>query len=274
MTAPVDRADLSKVPDSTLELLRNAIASNRLRMPLTRSGLLDLGIHHQLEELETALSGHSALACLSILDVAVAERAARHSAPELVWSGPERANATARDTAVVLRALFERAQRQVILAGYDFTRGSSLLEPLWARMRTPGVEAHFFVHIAQPDEAPDDEGAYGDEKVRAVLTEIWPFGPPFPRIYYDRRAIKPRPRFNMHAKCVVVDGECALITSANFTLRAQEWNTECGVLLEDPTFAHHLARQWMGLVEAGLVVEVKMAAVHGLAIGAPRASPT
>src|SRR5690606_30707744 len=118
-TAPAGRADLSEVPDSTLELLRNAIASKRLRMPLTRSGLLDLGVHHQLEELETALSGHTALACLSILDVAVAERAVRHSAPELVWSGPERANATARDTAVVLRSLFERAHKQVILAGYN-----------------------------------------------------------------------------------------------------------------------------------------------------------
>lgn len=59
----------------------------------------------------------------------------------------------------------------------------------------------------------------------------------------------------MHAKCVVVDGEVALVTSANFTLRAHEQNTECGVLLEAPAFAHHLARQWLGLVEAGLVVE-------------------
>jgi hypothetical protein len=26
-------------------------------------------------------------------------------------------------------------------------------------------------------------------------------------------------------------------------------------LLEDSVFAHHLARQWMGLIEAGLAVE-------------------
>jgi phosphatidylserine/phosphatidylglycerophosphate/cardiolipin synthase-like enzyme len=252
----VERPDLSKVPDSTLERVREAIASNQLRAPLTRGGLLDLGIHHQLEELEGALSGHSALACLSILDVSIAERAAaRRPAPELVWSGPERANATARDTAVVLRALFERAQRQVILAGYNFTLGSSLLEPLWNRMCDRGVEAHFFVHIEQPNEILADEIGYGTEQARAVLKQIWPFGSPFPHVYYDRRAVKPHPRFNMHAKCVVIDGECALITSANFTLRAQEQNTECGVLLEDSSFAHHLARQWIGLIEAGLAVE-------------------
>lgn len=251
-----DRGNLSSVPDSTLGLLREAIASGRLRMPVTRSGLLDLGIHHQVEEIENTLSGHSALACLTVLDVTVAERdAVRRPAPELVWTGPERINATARDTAVVLRALFERVQRQVILAGYDFTQGSSLLEPLWIRMCDPGVDAHLFVHVEQPNEALSDETAYGNERVRQILKEIWPFGAPFPHVYYDRRALKPRPWFNMHAKCVVVDGECAFITSANFTRRAQEQNTECGVLLEDPTFAHHLARQWMGLVEAGLALE-------------------
>jgi phosphatidylserine/phosphatidylglycerophosphate/cardiolipin synthase-like enzyme len=59
----------------------------------------------------------------------------------------------------------------------------------------------------------------------------------------------------MHAKCVVVDGTFALVTSANFTRRAQEQNLECGVLLEDAAFAHHLARQWLGLIDAGLAIE-------------------
>ena len=256
MTKTADRADLSKVPDSTLERLRDAIASTRLKTPVTRSGLLDLGVHHQLEELENALSGHSSLACLTVLDIAIAERdAVRHPAPELVWTGPERANATARDTAVVLRALFERARRQVILAGYDFTLGSSLLEPLWLRMRASSIDTHFFVHIEQPAQALSDESTYGNEMVRQILHEIWPFGSPFPHVYYDKRALKPRPKFNMHAKCVVVDGESAFVTSANFTRRAQEQNIECGVLLENAAFAHHLARQWMGLVEAGFAIE-------------------
>jgi phosphatidylserine/phosphatidylglycerophosphate/cardiolipin synthase-like enzyme len=182
-------------------------------------------------------------------------RAHARPAPELVWTGPERANATARDTAVVLRALFERAQRQVILAGYDFTRGSSLLEPLWIALRDRGVDVRLFVHIEQTDEALSDRVAYGNAAIHALMAKVWPFGEPFPRVFYDARALMPRPRFNMHAKCMVVDGECALVTSANFTLRAHEQNTECGVLLEDPAFAHHLARQWLGLIDAELVVE-------------------
>jgi len=256
MTRPGENADLSEVATSTLERLREAIATDRVKMPVTRVGLLDHGIRNQLEAIEGALSGHTALACLGVLDVVLAERRANtRPAPELVWSGPERANATARDTAVVLRALFERAQKQVILAGYDFTRGSSLLEPLWIAMRDRGVDVRFFIHIEQVGEVLADPVTYGNQAVRAVMDQVWPFGDPRPHVYYDARALTPRPRFNMHAKCVVVDGELALVTSANFTRRAQEQNTECGVLLEAPTFAHHLARQWLGLIDAGLVME-------------------
>ncbi|NJO12941.1 MAG: hypothetical protein HC872_05155 [Gammaproteobacteria bacterium] len=87
------------------------------------------------------------------------------------------------------------------------------------------------------------------------MLQAWPFGSPRPRVYYDARALQARPYFNMHAKCVVVDGSAALITSANFTRRAHEQNTECGVLLHDEVFALHLARQWQGLIQAGLVIE-------------------
>jgi len=248
-------ADLSRVPDSTLERLRDAIRSDRLRLPITRASLLDQGIQHQHDALEGALSGHSALACLSVLDAVLAERqAGKRPAPELVWSGPERVNSTARDTAVVLRALFERAQKQVILAGYDFTQGSSLLEPLWIAMRDRAVDARFFVHIEQTTQALSDEAAYANTKVRELVTQMWPFGEPRPHIYYDARACKPRPWFNMHAKCVVVDGTVSLVTSANFTRRAHEQNIECGVLLEDEGFSMHLARQWLGLIDAGFAL--------------------
>jgi phosphatidylserine/phosphatidylglycerophosphate/cardiolipin synthase-like enzyme len=54
---------------------------------------------------------------------------------------------------------------------------------------------------------------------------------------------------------VVVDGERAFLSSANFSVRAQEHNIEAGVLLEDPSFAGHMARQWNGLVSASLVIE-------------------
>jgi phosphatidylserine/phosphatidylglycerophosphate/cardiolipin synthase-like enzyme len=57
----------------------------------------------------------------------------------------------------------------------------------------------------------------------------------------------------LHAKCVSVDGERAFVSSANFTMRAHERNIEVGVLLHDRAFAAQLERQWMSLVDDGLV---------------------
>lgn len=255
-------ANLSEVSTSTLERLRDALASGRLGTPVTRAGLLSYGIKHQLDALEGALSGHSALACLSVLDVALAER--RRGArpdPELVWTGPERSKATARDTAVVLRALFESAQSQVILAGFSFTRGSTVLSPLHRAMVERGLDVRFFVHVEQVQTARADAEEYASEKIAEFIRDAWPFGDPTPRIYYDARMLTPGPPWSsLHAKCVVVDGEKAFLSSANFSVRAQEHNIEAGVLLHDPSFARHLARQWLGLVEAGLVVEAYRAA--------------
>ena len=59
----------------------------------------------------------------------------------------------------------------------------------------------------------------------------------------------------MHAKCVVVDGARAFVSSANFTQRGQERNIEVGVLIADASFASYLAGQWLGLINAGLVGE-------------------
>lgn len=58
----------------------------------------------------------------------------------------------------------------------------------------------------------------------------------------------------MHAKCLIVDHEHVLITSANFTGRAQERNIEVGVVLHDKGYAVALERQWNNLVESGDVV--------------------
>ncbi len=43
------------------------------------------------------------------------------------------------------------------------------------------------------------------------------------------------------------------MSSTNFTQRAQERSIE--VLIADASFASHLAGQWLGLVEAGIVRE-------------------
>jgi len=197
-------------------------------------------------------------ACLSILDVTLAEREDRKPTPELVWTGPEAPAGTARDTAVVLRELFEGARESVILGGYSFKYAKTVLAPLHRSMRDHGIEARFFMHVPQVERA-DGPDQHLETHLGGFLAECWPFGEPRPRIYYDRRALVPGPPYSsLHAKCVVIDGAKAFVASANFTQRAQEQNIEVGVLTDDASFASYLAGQWLGLIDAGIVGEYRI----------------
>ncbi len=251
MTA--SRPSLKEVSSTVLEQLRGAIASGLVKPPVDRAALVGFGVRHQLEAIEHALAGHKTAACLAVLNVVLAERETRRPSPELVWTGPEGPSGAARDTAVVLRELFEGARESVILGGYSFKYAREVLRPLYESMLTHRVDARFIVHVPQIEHGESIE-EHLDAHLGGFLTDNWPFGDPRPHIYYDKRAIVPGPPYSsMHAKCVVVDGAKAFVSSANFTQRAQERNIEVGVLVEDASFAGYLAGQWLGLIDAGML---------------------
>ena len=155
----------------------------------------------------------------------------------------------------MLRELFEGARESVILADYSFDHASGILAPLHRTMSVHAVEARFFVDVPQVGAARDGD-AHLAKHLGGFMASNWPFGDPRPRLYYDTRALQPGPPWcSLHAKCVVVDGVKAFVSSANFTQRGQERNIEVGVLIADATFAGFLAGQWMGLVEVGIVTE-------------------
>lgn len=265
-------ASLKLVSTSMLQQLRDAVASERIHVPIDRETLISHGFRHQLDAIAGALAGHRSAACLAILDVALAEREDRQAPPDLVWSGPDGASGGARDTAVVLRELFEGARENVILAGYSFEGGSHILEPLHQRMVSEKLDVRFFIDVEQVDAGIRWEkhllGAWN-----SFLKKAWVFGDPYPDVYYDVRASVPGrsvrqstqhdPGFvSLHAKCVVVDGRRSLVSSANFTRRAHERNIECGVLIDDPHFSRQLASQWLSLIEGGLVKRIERSALE------------
>jgi phosphatidylserine/phosphatidylglycerophosphate/cardiolipin synthase-like enzyme len=250
-------ANLRDVSTSALERVRSAVAAGQLKTPVDRASLLGFGIRHQLDAIESALAGHRSAACLAILDAVLAERESRRPTPQLVWTGPDEPGGAARDTAVVLRELFEGARESVILAGYSFDHARSVLAPLHASMRDHGVRSSFFVDLPQiAGGGALSSQAHLDVHLGNFLRDNWPFGAPSPALYYDKRALVPGPPFcSLHAKCLVVDGARAFVSSANFTQRGQERNIEVGVLIEDPSFASYLAGQWLSLIDAGVVGE-------------------
>ena len=174
----------------------------------------------------------------------------------LVWTGPETRGSGARDTAVVVREMFGAAQRHVLIAGYSFERGEGILAPLHEAMRERGVRVEMFVHLREATGVLADPGAYLRAQAEAWRRTYWPFGEPGPTLYVDPRAAVAGSYASLHAKCVVVDGERALVGSANFTDRGQSRNIEAGVLVEDARFAEELARQFHDAVGAGLFVGV------------------
>jgi phosphatidylserine/phosphatidylglycerophosphate/cardiolipin synthase-like enzyme len=245
---------LSRIPLSMLEQLLVAVERGRLEYPFSEADLVDAGFGGPTENAIGALRGTDRSGVGVALRVAIAERT--HRPPpriDLVWTGPETRASISRSTRLVVERLFEEARRTVVVGGYRFDT-PEILRPLHRAMAERAVAAMLFLDA--PGDATTVEGAdsLAIRFVDKFFRDVWTFGAPKPDIFYDHRtAMLGPPWTSLHAKCVVVDDERALITSANFTDRGQERNIEAGVLIEDHVFASELAGHWRQLVNAGLV---------------------
>jgi phosphatidylserine/phosphatidylglycerophosphate/cardiolipin synthase-like enzyme len=71
-------------------------------------------------------------------------------------------------------------------------------------------------------------------------------------------AIDEKKRTSLHAKCIVVDSEKSLVTSANFTEAAQQRNIEVGALVTDQWFSRTLVAQFDALIRDGALVRLPL----------------
>jgi phosphatidylserine/phosphatidylglycerophosphate/cardiolipin synthase-like enzyme len=248
---------LSRVPLPMLEQLLVLFERGRVEFPLTEADLVDAGFRGRSADVVSVLRGVDAAGAAAAVRVAIAERRGRPvSRLKLVWTGPEAHASVARSTSLVVEELFRGATATVIVGGYTFDR-AEILRPLFEAIRDRGVQVWMFVDIEGGAPNPADADAFAHAAIDRWVRKVWTFGPPMPRIFYDRRTAVLNEHGHdwatMHAKCVVVDDERALITSANFTDRGQTRNVEAGVLIEDAAFAQELAGHWRELVSQGLV---------------------
>ena len=193
-----------------------------------------------------------------ILDLLAADRASRpHPSDliELVWTGPEAGGVANRDTGVVVRELFGEAKKTVMIAGYRIYQGHVIFRTLAEHMDRDihlKVRLYLDVHREAGDTAPESTivarfaGWFADQ--------VWP-GQRLPEIYYDPRSLHSEPgqRSSLHAKCVVIDSERSLVSSANFTEAAQLRNLEVGVLIRSRDFAGRLVHHFESLATRGLL---------------------
>ncbi len=180
---------------------------------------------------------------------------------ELVWSGLEILGAGSRDTRFVVREMFVRAKRHLLLASYVVDEGKKarfLFEPLAAAMDVnPGLRVQFYLNVKRGHRDKRPDSVLLREFAERFRDKVWS-GNRLPEVYHDPRSLVlgGRVKACLHAKCLVVDKYETLITSANYTEAAQDRNMEAGTLVRDPVLAGQLIFQFEALRERGLFQRV------------------
>lgn len=256
---------LQELSAADLRGLAEALKSGRLAPPFTPLAVRRYcaGAAEEAAEGLRDLAGRGAesAAMAFALEMLADERGRARGAGgpvDLVWTGPESPEAPSRDTAVVVRELFLRAERSVLVAGYAVYQGREVFKALADRMEErPDLRVEMFLDIQR---------AHGDTTVAGDLvrrfaqrfkTREWP-GTRLPEVFYDPRSLEMdrAKKTSLHAKCVVIDAETAFVSSANFTEAAQQRNIEVGALIESPSFAARLAHHFHALAAAGQLLRV------------------
>jgi phosphatidylserine/phosphatidylglycerophosphate/cardiolipin synthase-like enzyme len=251
------------LPVEALEGLADALESRRLAAPY-RLRAVERAVPppdapRVLAALEACRAeGHPERSIAWALRILARERAARRHARddlELVWTGPDLPLSSDRDTLLVVRELFESATNSVMVAGYKFYQVPAVFGPLAERMRgAPGLSVRMFVHV---DPVREGDEAEAVKRFAIDFRQRWPSGAPLPAVFYypptTQADARGRPSASLHAKCVVVDGEHILVTSANFSEAAQLRNIEVGIRLRDRTRAGLLRKHFEDLVSADVL---------------------
>lgn len=172
--------------------------------------------------------------CLQVLRIQHDLLRPRLMDAELVATLPPGTPGIARPTEPVVREMVGRAAGEVILLGYEFTDSSTV--QLLAGAAARGADVVIIC----------DRGRGAAARIR----DAWPRGCPPPRVFHDRERADAAPYASMHAKCLLVDGEDLLVTSANFTFHGLRGNIELGIRLAGASAAE--ARKIFSyLVESG-----------------------
>jgi hypothetical protein len=250
--------------------LVDAIAHNRLRYPFHPATLANAVPTALITEVALELNRLSEqglhLEHMAYMLQMLADERGRsqqkRNALDLVWTGEEVVGTESRDTRVVVKELFSHANKSVLISSYALDVGykaKELFQPLALRMtEKPHLQVRLFINIQRPFGKKDESDATLIRKFSETFQQdIWP-GKKLPEVFYDPRSLSKEksPRACLHAKCVVVDDERLLITSANFTEAAHQRNIEAGVLLSDTVAAKAIRTQFESLVKRNLLHRV------------------
>jgi phosphatidylserine/phosphatidylglycerophosphate/cardiolipin synthase-like enzyme len=246
----------------TLRSLAEAFRSGRLnagatRLTIARACPCPDGIIEEVARLLSEGMSPPHLALLLEARADAIEAGGNGHGVELVWTGPEVGASFSRDTSVVVRELFERAERSVLVSTFVIQANKVVFEALARRMEeVPSLRAQIFLNVAREWRDTRHESELLREFADRFRKD-WP-GTRNPDVFYDPRglAMDSKERAIWHAKCVLIDDEVAFVSSANLTEPGQTKNVEAGVIIRDGQFTHQLRAQFDGLVHAKQVARL------------------
>lgn len=251
--------------------LANAIADGRFSPPLTETALLghvpDALASTVVSELNRLLANGVALRhiayTLRLLTEERIEAQKLRDRVDLVWTGQEFTGSISRDTKVVVQELFADARHSVLVSSFALDKGAStraLFQTLATQMDTfPDLQVRIFLNVHRPYQDLTPESILLRQFAEFFRKEIWN-GSKLPELFHDPRSlsVEPSKRSCLHAKCVVVDEEKVLVTSANFTEAAHERNIEAGILIVDDAIARAIINQFNSLTGRGILQRISL----------------
>lgn len=197
------------------------------------------------------------------------ERRYGNNTPELVWSGPMGGRSGARATRHVIDDLFSNATRSVFVAGFSFYRATGLFEPLQERVQTlaergqPPLDLRIVLDCSGVNMPGASTDAIAAATVRSFVESCPQVRDLDAKVQYYAPSASRDGKYgalcSMHAKCILVDDETALVGSANFSNRGRDdRNLEVGALVRDANFASVLAAAWRDVEKDLVDVEVAL----------------
>lgn len=249
---------------SDLAALKEALRTGRLPAPYLPTLIERIVPGAVSGDIATALQGIAStgvnreglVAALGLLAAARSQQPSIDELVELVTTGPETGAVTCRDTQIVVQDLFRNAEHSVLVAGYELYQAEPVFRTLAARMaEEPRPSVRMFLNVKRPIGDTSTDGQLIAAFAHRFRANHWPSGQALPEIYYDPRSLSldSKRKAVLHAKCIVVDGRTAFVSSANFTEAAQERNIEVGVLVRSQILAERLAAFFSALIATGAV---------------------
>jgi phosphatidylserine/phosphatidylglycerophosphate/cardiolipin synthase-like enzyme len=250
---------IRSLPASTLQSMLQALRAGRLKPPYTAFTVAEWVPQYSRDLLAAELvslqaSGFTTGTLAITLEALAEDAASRQRAIdqiELVWTSPDEEGPHVRDTSVVVGQLLSEARQSLWISTYSIFNGHEVFLPIeQAWSLRPGLEVVLILNV------PPNEEAAVEKYAKTFWKYHWPWSRR-PAVFYDPRGCEKTlsPPACQHAKCILVDGVTAFITSANFTESAHERNIELGVLFrENSKVALAIRSKFESLIQNGFLM--------------------